>query len=376
MKGGGAWAALFVVQLSYCVWHVLGKAALNGGMSPFVLALYRQGGACLCMVFLSRVVDGRGEVRRLRSLPRYELFRVAVLGFLGFGNIFGFIVALSYVTSFNSALLHPIIPVVSFAAAAASGVEKLDLRRGFGVLLSAGGALVVVVFGVSEDHDSEGGSKTSRRDVFIGNAYLLGQCVCMGVLLVLQKSLLRTTGIPPTTLTLVYNVIAAALSGVCTLSSVGFEKRVYEFHRWIEVVATLYGAIFGICLIYVLLGWATHRAGPTLVSLSMTLQGPLNALLACIFLGRRSFTVGEVGGGALIALGLAVTVIASPFAKTAMPSPPFRREEVEEEVRAFSPPTSNDRAALEYHHAQIAPPSALLLPSNAGGPRKGTSALV
>lgn len=51
------YGALVVVQLAYCVWHVLGKVALNGGTNPFVLALYRQLGACACLAALARAVD-------------------------------------------------------------------------------------------------------------------------------------------------------------------------------------------------------------------------------------------------------------------------------------------------------------------------------
>lgn len=331
-------AALFVVQLSYCVWHILGKAALNGGMSPYTLALYRQSGACAVMLLMSRVLDKERGIRRLCGLSGFDTVRIFVLGTLGFGNIYGFIVALSYVTSFNSALLHPIIPVVSAFFATVTGVERLSFRKALGVLVSAAGAVVVVVFGVRRDPNKEGGE---GGHVVVGNAFLLGQCVCMGGLLVLQKSLLSATNIPPTTLTLAYNCVAATYALVFTICLVDprQEPEAYSFSSRIEIVATLYGAVFGICLIYVLLTWATDRAGPTVVALSMTLQGPLNAILACLFLGRSSFTLGEIGGGALICLGLVVTVLDSSSAKVegyAAPSPNAARRS------SSSSPTGED----------------------------------
>lgn len=309
----GPWASLFVVQLSYCIWHVLGKKALNYGMSPYVLALYRQAGGACCMAVLSHIVDGNAGVlslpKRCRSLARFDALRVAGLGALGFANIYGFIIALSYVTSFNSALLHPIIPVVSAVAAWATGVERLSMRKALGIFASAVGAFVVVVFGVRSDHNTEGGDSSGHR-ILVGNAFLLGQCVAMGCLLVLQKALLTATGVPPTTLTLVYNIIAMIPAVVATLILVDpTESGAYSLKRPIELGATLYGAVFGICFIYTLLTWATSKIGPSAVSLSMTLQGPLNAVLACLFLDRRSFTIGEVGGGTLIVVGLVVTVL-------------------------------------------------------------------
>lgn len=302
------WAVLFIVQLLYCIWHVLGKKALNRGMSPYVLALYREIGACICMTTFSRIVDGRFRLFHVRS---FDAWRLLLLGVLGFGNIYGFIVALSYVTSFNSALLHPIIPVVSAFVAGVTGVERLTKRKAAGVFVSAAGAVVVVVFGVARDSNSEGDSNSSPARVLVGNLILLGQCVCMGALLVLQKALLDVLPVKPTTLTLLYNVVATLLAFVTTLFIENpFVKGLEPFlvRSSIEIIATLYGALVGIAVIYVALGWATTRAGPTVTALSMTLQGPLNAVLAVLFLGRTSFTLGEVLGGFIICVGLAVTV--------------------------------------------------------------------
>ena len=119
------YVALVAVQLSYCVWHVLGKIAINGGTNPFVLALYRQAGACACLAALARCADfpRGGLVRAALAVSARDRRRFLALGCLGFGNIFGFVVALSYVTAFNSALLHPVIPEATAKLWAALGAE-------------------------------------------------------------------------------------------------------------------------------------------------------------------------------------------------------------------------------------------------------------
>ena len=260
---------------------------------------------------IARLTEAReGSLRRRECVTRARAPGFFALGLLGFGNIFGFVVALSYVTAFNSALLHPVIPVIAAGAAAAMGVERLTARVACGVFLGASGALVVVAFGVGGDDSGEKNVDAERSTVIFGNVVLLGQCCCMGVLLVLQKAIMSSTGLPPTTTTFFYNVVATALAVVATPALVGAEAAAYRFGDWAALAATFYGAVFGICFVYVTLGWATHRVGPTWVSLSMTLQPPLNALLSVLFMGRRSFTAGEVGGGVLISAGLAVTALA------------------------------------------------------------------
>ena len=68
----------------------------------------------------------------------------------------------------------------------------------------------------------------------------------------------------------VYNLIAAAIALIATPLLVGADFSRYAFSSLIEVLATLYGALVGICFVYCVIGWATQRTSPTLVSLSMT----------------------------------------------------------------------------------------------------------
>jgi len=228
------------------------------------------------------------------------------------------------VTAFNSALLHPLIPVIATAAAALSGVERPTGGVAAGVALSAAGALVVVARGVGGRGGGERNPGATRASVVFGNVVLVGQCACMGVLLVLQKAVLASSKLPPTTTTFFYNVVAAAAACVATPLAVGGAWAAYAFTGAAEILATLYGAVFGLCLIYAALGWATAETSPTVVALSMTLQPPLNALLSVLFLGRRAFTAGEVAGGALVSAGLVVVALAKRRRDRPPASPPPR----------------------------------------------------
>mmetsp|Transcript_7395 Transcript_7395/g.10281 ORF Transcript_7395/g.10281 Transcript_7395/m.10281 type:complete len:454 (-) Transcript_7395:240-1601(-) len=364
-----AYFALVLVQLLYCIWHVLGKKALNDGLNPFVLAMYRQDGALVVMIFLARFVDKVSSWRTFASIfgivqksvggvaslytqeeimtenkiiiSPQDRWALVVLGILGFGNIYGFILALSYVTSFNSALLHPIIPVTSALIASISGVETATKRTMIGVSFGAFGALIVVLFGVERDKSNTEGDPHgfSSRRIAIGNIYLLGQCLCMGALLVLQKALHTRTKIPATTLTALYNSIAAFLATLTTLIIIRQHKNSYSLQTANEIAAVVYGAIIGICFVYVLLGWATIVAGPTVVALSMTLQPPLNAVLAVLFLHRTSFSFGEIFGGFIIIAGLCIVVL-QKNTSSSVTSPHRNSDHQEDHIRP-SPPTSD-----------------------------------
>jgi len=304
------WATLFLVQLSYCVWHVLAKKALLQGFSPLVLALYRELLACLLLHGMAFVFDGGLPWARL---SRRDLITMAYLGIFSYGNVVGFIVALDYITAFNSSLLHPSIPVFAAAFGWAMGVESLSGRAWAGVTVCAIGAVVVIVWGVREDptptsnddgEDDDSGSGSGG--VVLGNIILLVQCVSLALLLVFEKPVLER--LPPISVTACYYSFAAVYTAVTTLAAVPPSAEEYLIETRAEWVALVYGSTVSVAFIYTALSWATKRTSPSTVAVSMTLQPPLNAALSVLFLGRTIFTTGEVLGGVLIVIGLLVTV--------------------------------------------------------------------
>ena len=50
-----ATAIMILVQLAFAGWHVLGKVALNTGVSPLFFALIREAGASLVLLLLAAV---------------------------------------------------------------------------------------------------------------------------------------------------------------------------------------------------------------------------------------------------------------------------------------------------------------------------------
>lgn len=146
------WGVLLLVQLAYSEWHVLAKKALASGVAPLTLALYRELGGVLVMHALAVAVDGRALWLASRAVLRPILPELGALSVLAFVNIVGFIWALEYITALNSALLHPVIPVLAFALGVAARVEAPSRRKGMGTALCAAGAVVVIAVGVPADN--------------------------------------------------------------------------------------------------------------------------------------------------------------------------------------------------------------------------------
>ena len=73
--------------------------------------------------------DGRVKIDSV------DYLRFFFLGCLSFTNVVGFIVAMSYTSAENSAMLQPTIPVFSLVFAALVGQERFTANKFFGVSL-------------------------------------------------------------------------------------------------------------------------------------------------------------------------------------------------------------------------------------------------
>lgn len=283
------WATLALVQLSYCIWHVLAKTALLAGVHPLTLAFYREILALSCMYALAFKLDGELPWARFerRRLPIY-----LAMGLLSFGNIVGFIIALNFVTTFNSALLHPSIPVFAAVFAWSVGAERMSSTKASGVAICALGALVTVAWGAADGSDESSNEANGAGDhVLLGNFILLLQCACMAGLLVTSQRELRR-GVPPTTLTARYYSLGAVLTWLVCLAAIppwGSSSEDGSAHASgyrlalttpSALVAIAYGGCVSVTFVYCALAWATKQSSPTTAALSMTLQPPLNAVLS------------------------------------------------------------------------------------------------
>lgn len=267
-------AGLLSVQLIFGGYHVTAKAVL-ATLDPFALVALRVGLAAPILVVLAWRAD--------RTVPRLgELAYLALLGFLGvFANQLLFINGLELTTATDAAILMPSIPVFAVGVGALLGIERVGPIRMVGILLAAGGAVVMVnPAGLS----LAGGS-------LLGNGLILANCLCFATFLVVQRPILRR--LPWRT------VIAGAFvfgaTGVLAAS-------------WRRLAAVDFGALpggvwwglgyivlFPTVLSYSLNTWAVRRSSPSLTAAYTTLQPVATATLAALLLAERPELMDAVG---------------------------------------------------------------------------------
>ena len=172
--------ALFIVQLIFSLWPVLVKLALKNGIDALLLVMLRDLIASMLLLVLSAIEDRHllnNFSNTFINFDKQEQKIFIILGAASAINSIGYVLALHYVSPFNSSLLHPTIPVFAAFLGAILGIEKFTIRKLLGATICIVGSILVVL---------------SQADItvsysLLGNILLVLQCIAMSVLLVGQK---------------------------------------------------------------------------------------------------------------------------------------------------------------------------------------------
>lgn len=128
--------ALSAVQVGFGLFPVFGMIAFQpGGFSPLGVGTWRIGVGALVLGVLALLRYGRTMLPARRDIA--VLVACAMLGVAVNQGLF--LVGLSRSTPMNAGLVMSLIPVFTFAIAAAVGLERFSGMRAVGVLVALGG---------------------------------------------------------------------------------------------------------------------------------------------------------------------------------------------------------------------------------------------
>ncbi|QDZ24856.1 hypothetical protein A3770_15p73740 [Chloropicon primus] len=316
-----ATAIMILVQLAFAGWHVLGKVALNTGVSPLFFALIREAGASLVLLLLAGIFDPKPK------MPTKQEMRVFfLLGVLIFINIVGFILALNLVSPITAAIYQPLIPVWTAFWAVLFKVEPANPYMITGIAISVSGAVVAAM---SESHPSnDQGTGDMPRDVLedaliesteslvssditvidekalaqeqsfyeklaqnslLGHGILLVQTLALGTLYLVQKQIVHE--FPSLTSTAWYYSIGSFLTVVtCIGYFQSLDGILHEFTYLSNthvLVAFLYAVVVGTAFTYGGSTWANKKLHASVVSLYTVLQSPFTLMLSILALGTK-----------------------------------------------------------------------------------------
>lgn len=264
-NGAGPHVALFVVQVIFGTWPVMGKIALRA-FPPAGLAAVRIGGAAVAFLLLLSL-RGRLVVPRRRDLARLVLYSLLGVVF----NQFLYIKGLSLSTAVNAALINATIPVFTLLVGALLGKERLTARVTLGTLVAAAGVIYLI--------DPLRASLTGDR--VLGNVLLVANTFCYGAYIAVSQDVFRRYG-ALTAMTWLF-----AIGSLAAVPFGGYQFAQTDFAAvglvvWLVLVYTVLVQTVGA---YYLNAWALERVAPSTVAVYIYLQPLFAFALAPLILG-------------------------------------------------------------------------------------------
>lgn len=283
-------------QLCFSGWHIVGSLSMKDGASPFVFALYRELFASVVMFFIVRFVTHHP----LYILPE-DRKRFLILGFFSFVNVVGAMLSLNYISATRFAIFQPCIPCIATVISIIIGLEPFTYIKLIGICLAVGGAITTEAWKEGGDGDDD------EKGVTLGSIIVSLQITAMACLVVFVKPILPKYNSTITTFfyysigTAFTIVLFAVLAFTFTTDDLYFNGSLLP---WLGLV---YASIFATVYTYNALSWGGRHLSPSTTTVYSTFQPVGTMILSFIIMGDV-VTTPELLGGALVVLGLIVTV--------------------------------------------------------------------
>ncbi|KAF2074163.1 hypothetical protein CYY_004534 [Polysphondylium violaceum] len=292
---------LLSIQVAFSIFYIVAKLALKN-MEPFVFLMLRLLMATPLLWALA-FATSRAEMFILPTKRQWILLAVSGL-FSVTVNQSLFLVGLGLSTASMAAITQPAIPIFSTIFGVFLGYEKKTLLKFIGIGVAVVGAILMIDFThlVSD-------SSTSKQ-IVLGNLCFLGNTLAYAIFLLSQKPLVEgkdgmssskcmawcfLIGTPPCV------AIGLGLSG----RDIGNQLSAIDVGSWLSIV---YTAIFATAYTFFASSWAVKHSDPTTVSVYLTVEPLLTALLAAIILHER-LTILNVIGGIVILIGVGAVMV-------------------------------------------------------------------
>jgi drug/metabolite transporter (DMT)-like permease len=279
--------SLWIVQLAFASQAVEGKVAMadlaagGGGVDPVALAMTRMTGAAIFFLLFTKA---RGTLTKTTVKDKLIIAGLSVLGITLNQTLF--LIGLKHTSSTAAALLSVTIPVLTAAIAAVMRIEKIT------TILAAGLSLAVV--GVV--------CLTGVRNIDRGAAIITLNALCYSAYIVLSRNVIRRVGaITLVTWLFVFGALSFAPLGVPALvaNAPHWTARSIAFVAYIVFAPTI--------VAYSCNAWALGRSSPSLVTIYVSVQPIIAALIGWVQLGTP-LTLRLVVAAAFILAGVALVV--------------------------------------------------------------------
>lgn len=276
--------ALFVANIIFGLNTPISRTLIPDTISPYALTFFRMSGA----MFIFWTVSLFTKKEHVPAKDILLLFFAAIFGIVL--NQMPFIVGLSMTSPIDASIILTLLPIVSMFLAAIIIKEPITLKKAFGVIIGASGALLLIVS--HKDMEMGGGN-------IMGNLIILIGIVSYSLYLTLFKNLISRYS-PVTAMKWMFLFATIISYPFCSqaLSHTDFSSLSVGVYLRIGYVV-----VFATFITYFLIPIGQKVLRPTTISMYNYLQ-PLVASLVAIILGMDNFGIEKVISGVLVFVGV------------------------------------------------------------------------
>ncbi|KAL9429112.1 hypothetical protein AB3S75_031011 [Citrus x aurantiifolia] len=306
------------MQVGFAGMDVLCKAALNKGMSPYVLVVYRHAAATIAMAPFAVILD-----KKIR--PKMTLAILTKLLLLGLlepvidQNLY--FIGMKYTTATFAAAMYNILPAFTFLMAWIIRLENVNLKsirslaKVIGTLATVAGAMVMTLikgpilelfWTKGAENHGHGSSGTTTHNSIKGALMITAGCFSWSFFIILQAITLKAY---PAELSLTaWICFFGTVEG--TLAALIMERgkaSIWAIHWDTKLVASVYSGIICSGLTYYIQGIVMKDRGPVFVAAFSPLCMVIVAIMSTIILAEQMY-LGRIIGAIIIIGGLYLVV--------------------------------------------------------------------
>lgn len=324
-------------QICFSGWHIVGSLSMKDGASPFVFALYREVFAATMMFLIVYFTN-----KRIYIHPE-DRRRFLCLGFFSFVNVVGAMLSLQYISATRFAIFQPCIPCIAVVISVFKGLEPFTWIKLLGIMLAVSGAIITEAW-----KDSGSSNDDDEKDITLGTIIVSIQVTGMACLVVFAKPVLPRYS--PQVTTLVYYSIGTVMTMIlfAILSFTLTAGDLYFNGSLLPWLALAYASTFATVYTYNALSWGGRHLSPSITTVYSTFQ-PVGTMILSFIILAKMVTTPELIGGAMVILGLVITVYGQNYdnimeRKTSAENEPLTEKFVvdEDALLVTSPPASRN----------------------------------
>jgi len=282
---------LFVANLIYAINYTFAKDVMPGFIQPSGFILLRVTGAVtLFSLIYFLFVNER--------VAKKDIIRLAICGVFGVAiNQLFFFEGLNLTSPINAAIIMTINPVLVMIMSGLILYEKINARKGIGIVLGLIGASTLIL---------HGGSVSENTDYMVGNMFVFVNATSYGLYLVLVKPLMQKYH----PFTVMFYVFAFGLLYVLPFGYTELLEVEWTSFPSIIIWEVIFVVVCTTFIAYLLNTSALRILNPSTVSIYIYLQ-PVLATIFAVWVGSDTISQNKIISAIIIFIGVYLVSVRS-----------------------------------------------------------------